>query len=661
MAGIRIFVGAKGAVWAKGRGGAMPRQITHYRVFIGSPGGLETERQCFRETLRKFSELHGDNVRFDPVGWEDAPPAIGRPQEVINRHHLDECDYAVFILHDRWGSPTGTGLSSGTGEEFARAETLYQQNKIRNIALFFKAIEPSKLNDPGAQLRQVMDFKNRIEEDKQYLFKECKDENEFSEILERLLVDWKKRHTEASNPPKSDLMGLQPAAGPASNARFPPPPFGYWIAEAYQSSRATNHCGALFCAEKALEAAATDDEWAAAKEVFGLTKLRRDEIDEAINAFTEIVSRLQNSTAQNHRSMVARALFNKGVALRAIGRGDEEISAYDDVLSRFGTASEPEIHDLIARALLNKGAALDKHGRGENAIAAYDDLLARFGEASESELREAIASAMVNKGAALGKLGRAKDAITVLDDVLARFGAASEPEIRIEVDQALVNKGIALGVLGRSGEAIAIFDDLLSRIGVASEPMLQKQVAITLVNKSVALGQLGRQEEVMVVCNDLLARFGEASEPELREATARAMVNKGAALDKLGRAKDAIAIFDDLLTHFGAAGKLELRVQVASALAHKGSALGQLGRNEEAIAVYDDFLARFGAAREPALRQVIAVVLLNKGVTLHKLGRSGEAIAVCEDLLVRFGTASEPEIHEAVAMARKLKKSLQIS
>ena len=510
----------------------MPRQITHYRVFIGSPGGLETERQCFRETLRKFSELHGDNVRFDPVGWEDAPPAIGRPQEVINRHHLDECDYAVFILHDRWGSPTGTGLSSGTGEEFARAETLYQQNKIRNIALFFKAIEPSRLNDPGAQLRQVLDFKNRIEEGKQYLFKECKDKNEFSEILEILLVDWKKRHTEASNPPKSDLMGLQPTAGPASNARFPPPPFGYWIAEAYQSSRATNHCGALFCAEKALEAAATDDEWAAAKEVFGLTKLRRDEIDEAINAFTEIVSRLQNSTAQNHRSMVARALFNKGVALRAIGRGDEEISAYDDILSRFGTASEPEIHDLIARALLNKGAALDKHGRGENAIAAYDDLLA---------------------------------------------------------------------------------------------------------------------------C------FGEASEPELREATARAMVNKGAALDKLGRAKDAIAIFDDLLTHFGAAGKLELRVQVASALAHKGSALSQLGRNEEAIAVYDDFLARFGAAREPALRQVIAVVLLNKGVTLHKLGRSGEAIAVCEDLLVRFGTASEPEIHEAVAMARKLKKSLQIS
>jgi hypothetical protein len=64
----------------------MPKSITQYRVFIGSPGGLSDERDKFRSTLEKCSALHGstNDVMFHPVGWEDTIGGVGRPQELIN-------------------------------------------------------------------------------------------------------------------------------------------------------------------------------------------------------------------------------------------------------------------------------------------------------------------------------------------------------------------------------------------------------------------------------------------------------------------------------------------------------------------------------------------------------------------------------------------------
>jgi hypothetical protein len=124
----------------------MPRSLTQYRVFIGSPGGLNDERNKFRDALEKFTKLHAEpsGVLFHPVGWEDTLGGAGRPQELINED-LKQCDYAVFILHDRWGSPTGDGHSSGTEEEWELAEQLYKETKLRNVGLFFKNVNPAQI------------------------------------------------------------------------------------------------------------------------------------------------------------------------------------------------------------------------------------------------------------------------------------------------------------------------------------------------------------------------------------------------------------------------------------------------------------------------------------------------------------------------------------
>jgi hypothetical protein len=51
------------------------------------------------------------------------------------------------VRQDRWGSPTGGGYTSGTEAEWALAEDLYRDNKIRNVALSFREVDPRQLRD----------------------------------------------------------------------------------------------------------------------------------------------------------------------------------------------------------------------------------------------------------------------------------------------------------------------------------------------------------------------------------------------------------------------------------------------------------------------------------------------------------------------------------
>jgi hypothetical protein len=117
--------------------GAVTKLLIQYRVFIASPSGLEEERKRFREKLEKFTALHAEplGVIFHPVGWEETVGGVGRPQELINED-LKECDYAVFVLHDRWGSSPGSGAyTSGVEGRMGdyRAPVPRKQNTQRRV------------------------------------------------------------------------------------------------------------------------------------------------------------------------------------------------------------------------------------------------------------------------------------------------------------------------------------------------------------------------------------------------------------------------------------------------------------------------------------------------------------------------------------------------
>ena len=544
--------------------------MTQYRVFIGTPGGLEEERKLFRCALESFTQTHSEprSVLFHPVGWEDTIGGVGRPQELIN-DDLRQCDYAVFVLHDRWGSPTGNGNTSGVEEEWALAEKLYKDNKIRNIALFFKAIDPHQQRDPGPQLQQVLAFKKQIEAGKKYLFCQYDVPDEYSTRLGRHLAKWLRDHEGAATGASSGLIGgghamMDTPGGVPKPVR---PGFDYWIAEAESLSKAENpdHNAVLFCSLKARDAAGSDIEWARAVIAKGISQCALGRSGEAISDFELISERFSGAADPALRACGSKALFNKGVVLGALDRRMEAIAVYDDLLACAGTASELTLRETVAKALFNKAGTLITLNRGTDSIAVYDDLEARFGTANEAPLREAVAKALYNKGIALSALGRRTEAMTVYEDLLARFGTASELSLRELVAMALFNKGGILEALARGTEAIAVYDDLLVRLGPARELTLREQIAKTLFNKGATLGALDHRVEAIAVYDDLLARFGAASELTLRELVAKTLFNKAASLAEIDRRAAAIAACDELLTRFGTASELPLREAAAKA------------------------------------------------------------------------------------------------
>lgn len=166
-----------------------------FKLFLGSPGGLESFREAFCEEIKFFNETHAHRrkVTFFVERWENIPATYERPQSVINRK-LVQCDCYVLVLYDRWGSPPGESdgksFASGCEEEFSLAEILFNKKQLDKIVVYFKTIEPDKLQTPDDQLKKVLEFKSFIKRGNKLLFNEFGDVNEFKKKVHIFMAEW---------------------------------------------------------------------------------------------------------------------------------------------------------------------------------------------------------------------------------------------------------------------------------------------------------------------------------------------------------------------------------------------------------------------------------------------------------------------------------------
>jgi uncharacterized protein DUF4062 len=91
------------------------------KVFLASPDDVKSERAAAEMLVnginKHLSGTLGWHIHL--YKWEDAVPAYGRAQELINEA-VDDCTLFVGLLWERWGQPTGK-YSSGFEEEYERA------------------------------------------------------------------------------------------------------------------------------------------------------------------------------------------------------------------------------------------------------------------------------------------------------------------------------------------------------------------------------------------------------------------------------------------------------------------------------------------------------------------------------------------------------------
>jgi tetratricopeptide (TPR) repeat protein len=160
------------------------------KIFIASPRDLADERKLFPDILELLNDVVGHrlNHRLEPLGWEDALPNWGRPQELINQD-VRQCEVFVMLLWKRWGMPSGQ-YSAGTEEEFEIAYERYRKTGSPHLLLYFRSVPQDMMADPGEQLQKVIKFRTRIEVERIGLFKTYDTPYQWKDLLMKHLSEW---------------------------------------------------------------------------------------------------------------------------------------------------------------------------------------------------------------------------------------------------------------------------------------------------------------------------------------------------------------------------------------------------------------------------------------------------------------------------------------
>lgn len=368
----------------------MALDLKGYRVFISSPSGLNSERDTFYKTVLEVNEIEAESLKrtFIPVGSDHEPVGMGRPQSRLNER-IEECDYLVLILADRWGSPTsndGTGFSSGTEEEYMVARgCLTGPEPMRDIVILFKGVPERQLVDPGDQMQKVLDFKAALEEEKSLLFATFDDEADLSRILRRHLLRWLRDDDGSNLPAEPKRQGKPPRSPSDGKARKKPraasdPPSESALDAAEEAARS----GEKAKAEGRYAKAVTEDEEDLGARLSYARFLRHsNRFRHAIEMSKEIIAQAR---ARREPEMEIDGLANLGISQRHDGKLDASRASLEEGI---GLATEDEgylaklayLENNLGLTLRKAGELGQAEGHYNRALRFYEELDDRAGAA----------------------------------------------------------------------------------------------------------------------------------------------------------------------------------------------------------------------------------------------------------------------------------------
>lgn len=133
--------------------------VTVYDMLLSCPGDVMDLKDTIDACVKSFNASIGEinNVRIDVKHWStDSFSQFGdKPQNILNKQFIDDCDLCVALLGIRFGTPTDN-YDSGTEEEI---EKMLEQNK--QVFLYFveRNVDPSKIDLD--QYKKVQEFKKK--------------------------------------------------------------------------------------------------------------------------------------------------------------------------------------------------------------------------------------------------------------------------------------------------------------------------------------------------------------------------------------------------------------------------------------------------------------------------------------------------------------------
>ena len=351
----------------------MASSLTQLRVFLATPAGLGTERHIFREEVCRFNEDHGYEMGFVlvAVGWEQVPSGAGRPQSLINKE-VRGSDYLVALIWDRWGTPTSADskYSSGTQEELdvALACLRDQRMAMRDVAVFFKAVEVRRLSDPGPQLEQVLQFKQQLEAHGELLFQTFDTTEEWRRQLQRRFMSWIKDF--------GDKVPREVAPPELPDRSLFQQTHGATISELLARARELEDEGFMTQAESAYAVAvATDDR----ESLMSFAKFlrRTGRLEKAFETNTRILALEDLLVTRSSSADRADVVANMGVIRRKQGALAESRRLLDEAIRTARVCPDSAGIESEAYALDNLGLTLRRLGMSDAALKSHEEALSR--------------------------------------------------------------------------------------------------------------------------------------------------------------------------------------------------------------------------------------------------------------------------------------------
>lgn len=141
----------------------MPRKgITIYDLLISCPGDVTEYVEMIKECVENFNRGIGklNNIEVVTKHWskDSYPESGGKPQELLNKQFVRDCDAAVAIFGTRFGTPTDK-YGSGTEEEIYEMLSAEKQ-----VFMYFveSLVDLSKID--YEQYQKVSKFKESYKE-----------------------------------------------------------------------------------------------------------------------------------------------------------------------------------------------------------------------------------------------------------------------------------------------------------------------------------------------------------------------------------------------------------------------------------------------------------------------------------------------------------------
>lgn len=130
------------------------------RVLIASPSDVGEERNVIPEIINDWNAINSaiSKVVLMPIKWEthSAPLMGDRPQAIINKQLVKDCDVLIGVFWTRVGTNTGVAIS-GTAEEI---EQFVEMKKPVMLYFSQSAIEPDKID--VTQFTTLKGFKEKM-------------------------------------------------------------------------------------------------------------------------------------------------------------------------------------------------------------------------------------------------------------------------------------------------------------------------------------------------------------------------------------------------------------------------------------------------------------------------------------------------------------------